>query len=246
MSDIKGKRRFALRNMKKIVRNGKRAAAEILLLALVLLCCIGCTQQKEDSLESLLPEEIGAEENLEKSTEADREEATEEIKEKAGEEKEDSKRIFVYVCGAVHMPGVYELEAGARIYQAVVLAGGVREDAAEEFVNQAQQLQDGERIYIPTEEEIRQGTAEVTTGNPGIGDTRAESTQGGGKVNLNTASEEELKTLSGIGDTRAKSIIAYREENGGFQAIEDLMKVEGIKEGVFEKIKDSITVNAGS
>ena len=68
------------------------------------------------------------------------------------------------------MPGVYELEAGARIYQAVVLAGGVREDAAEEFVNQAQQLQDGERIYIPTEEEIRQGAAEVTTGNPGIGE----------------------------------------------------------------------------
>ena len=65
-------------------------------------------------------------------------------------------------------------------------------------------------------------------------------------MNLNTASEEELKTLSGIGDTRAKSIIAYREENGGFQAIEDLMKVEGIKEGVFEKVKDSITVNAGS
>ena len=71
-------------------------------------------------------------------------------------------------------------------------------------------------------------------------------TENDGKVNLNTASEEELQTLSGIGETRAKSIIEYRENNGGFQSIEDLMKVEGIKEGVFEKIKDRITVNAGS
>ena len=67
-----------------------------------------------------------------------------------------------------------------------------------------------------------------------------------GKVNINTASAEELKTLSGIGDTRAESIIRYREEQGGFQSVEDLMNVEGIKEGVFEKIKDRITVNTGS
>lgn len=67
-----------------------------------------------------------------------------------------------------------------------------------------------------------------------------------GKLNINTASFEELKTLNGIGDTRAESILKYREEHGGFQTIEDLMNVEGIKEGVFEKIKDRITVNTGS
>lgn len=115
----------------------------------------------------------------------------------------------------------------------------MREDAAEEYLNQAQFVADGERIYVPTEEEVEHGTVESTFTQSDSGDTE-------GKVNINTASKEELKTLSGIGDSKADSIIQYREAHGAFHSIEELMNVEGIKEGVFNKIKDRITVNAGS
>lgn len=174
----------------------------------------------------------------------------------AGEKS--TEQIFVYVCGAVKTPGVYELHTGARLYEAIACAGGVREDAAEESINQAQTVSDGERLYIPTDEEVRQGldaylrsgtavgsaegmvaegTAEAV-GSVGTGGRNAE-----GKININTASREELKTLNGIGDTRAGSILAYRESNGPFGSTEDLMRVEGIKEGVYNKLKDDITVN---
>ena len=153
----------------------------------------------------------------------------------------------------MNTPGVYELEAGARLYEAIARAGGVREDGAEESINQAQAVSDGERLYIPTDEEVRQGLdAYLLSGSAG-GDAAAGSqsavpggpsgSSAGGKVNINTASREELKTLNGIGDTRAGSIVVYRESNGPFGSIEDLMKVEGIKEGVFNKLKDDITVN---
>lgn len=224
--------------MKKVVRKKKRAAAVFLLLAFILLCFAGCKQQEEETLTSLKVEENKTEETFEESA----------VESTDSEEKEPDKEknssVFVYVCGAVNAPGVYELANGSRIYEAVSLAGGIREDAAEEFVNQAQVVEDGEKIYIPTKEEAEQGSVERTAGNANINETGA--VENDGKVNLNTASEEELKTLSGIGDTRAKSILEYREINGGFQTIEDLMKVEGIKEGVFDKIKDRITVNTGS
>lgn len=162
--------------------------------------------------------------------------------------------IFVYVCGAVKSPGVYELKHGARLFEAIACAGGVREDAAEESINQAQAVTDGERLYIPTEEEVRQGLDAYLQSGIAVGDAAAGSPSAGsaggpgggdaaGKVNINTASKEELTTLNGIGDTRATSILAYRESYGPFGSIEDLMKVEGIKEGVYNKLKDDITVN---
>lgn len=215
----------------------------ILLLALILLCCTGCEKQKDDSLLTLSLEESRAEEK--ESTEISNEKKEEATKSEDREGEEASEHIFVYVCGAVHTPGVYKLDQEARIYEALALAGGVREDAAEESVNQAQRLSDGERVYIPTEEEIQQGIA-VVSGSTNALNEDAAGTGSSGKVNLNTASEEELKTLDGIGETRAKSIVEYRNANGGFQTIEELMNVEGIKEGVFEKIEDRITVNTGS
>lgn len=222
--------------MKRIVRESKRAVAEWMLLTLVLLCFTGCRKETDNSLETLSLEESRTEEKrtgeAQNQAEINRPEETKE---------QESELIFVYMCGAVRTPGVYELDNGARVYEAIALAGGMREDAAEAYVNQAQMLSDGEQIYIPTEEEVRQGNAVIFP----EGDKSAGGTDNG-KVNINTASEEELTTLTGIGNTRAKSIVEYREINGGFQTIEDLMKVDGIKEGVFEKIKDSITVNAGS
>lgn len=137
--------------------------------------------------------------------------------------KEDS--IFVYVCGAVECEGVYELPEGSRVYEAIAAAGGFREDAAVTEINQAEVLKDEVQIYVPTEEEVKKGQASKD-----------------GKINLNTATKAELMTLSGIGETKADSIIRYREEHGKFQSIEDIKNIDGIKDGLFERIKNSITV----
>ncbi len=152
-------------------------------------------------------------------------------------------QIQVYVCGAVVCPGVYTLPEGSRVYEAVAMAGGLLETAEPRALNQARLLSDGEQITVLTVEEVQSGEIPVQE-NPGgnSGEGGALSVSAGKKVNLNTADEAELMTLSGIGESRAKAIIAYREENGRFQSIEEIMKIDGIKEKMFEKIKDSITV----
>ncbi|WP_371298596.1 helix-hairpin-helix domain-containing protein [Schaedlerella sp.] len=250
--------------------NGKRlrTAAGMLGLCTVCFWSAGCGRKSTDQLETLRLEDGRGTEvdtaDQDISSEKEGSEGTEETGDRkaAGNIQEignadagsgSMEHIFVYVCGAVNTPGVYELEAGARLYEAIARAGGVREDGAEESINQAQAVSDGERLYIPTDEEVRQGLdAYLLSGSAG-GDAAAGSqsavpggpsgSSAGGKVNINTASREELKTLNGIGDTRAGSIVVYRESNGSFGSIEDLMKVEGIKEGVFNKLKDDITVN---
>ena len=140
-------------------------------------------------------------------------------------------------------PGVYELDSGARVYEALEAAGGMKEEAAQEILNQAGKIEDGGRIYVPTKEEAAEGLLENAADSDGVVEGTAGSDNSEqGKINMNTAGLEELKTLSGIGDAKAQSIIRYREENGEFQTIEEVMNVEGIKEGVFNKIKDKITV----
>lgn len=197
------------------------------IIGIVFFCTVGCAEEQKDDLKSLSLEK------KENSSEQD------EIQDKKLDDKEDSGTIYVYVCGAVHAPGVYELEEGARIYEAIVCAGGLRDDADKNYVNQAQILSDGEQIYIPTEEEAAQEhlVQEAERGSDFSADDR---------IDINTATKEELMTLSGIGESRAESILAYRQIHGAFQNIEELMNVEGIKEGIFQKIKDSITVNTGS
>lgn len=144
----------------------------------------------------------------------------------------EKELIVVHICGAVESPGVYELPAGSRIYQGIQAAGGFSSEARQDFLNQAQVLQDGIRLYVPTVDEVdSESTFEYDT-----------SSEDKGLVNINTATEEELCTLSGIGSGKAQSIITYRTKNGSFKSIEDIMNVEGIKDGLFQKIKDSITV----
>ena len=145
--------------------------------------------------------------------------------EEAKSSKETNADIYVYVCGAVVQEGVYKLPAGSRIYEAVEMAGGFREDAAKSEVNQAEVLVDEARVYVPTFAETFAGEAEND-----------------GKINLNKATKEELMTLPGVGASRAESIIQYRNENGGFKSIDEIMLISGIKEGLFEKIKDLIKV----
>ena len=153
--------------------------------------------------------------------------------------------IYVDVTGAVKAPGVYTLPAGSRVFEAIALAGGAREDASLENLNQAGLLQDGQQIRVYTEEEAAQMEQQGSLPSLPGAETAAgqKESQEASKVNINTAGKEELMTLTGIGETRAEAILAYRQETGGFQAPEDLMQVEGIKEKTFEKLKDQITVN---
>lgn len=141
---------------------------------------------------------------------------------------QDPAEIYVYVCGAVMTPGVVRLAVGSRAEQALQAAGGFAAEAQTDYVNLAARVTDGEKLYFPTKEEAVE--LERTAG-----------AQSEGKVNINTADVQVLCTLSGIGPAKAGDIIAYREKNGDFQAPEDLMKVPGIKENAFEKLRDKIT-----
>ncbi len=138
-------------------------------------------------------------------------------------------RIYVYVCGAVQNPGVVELPEGSRAEDALLAAGGFSQEAQTDFVNLAAKVSDGEKLYFPDREEA--GNLEA-----------AEREAAEGIVNINTAGEALLCTLPGIGEARARDIVAYREEHGGFANKEDIMRVPGIKENAYEKLKDKITV----
>ena len=181
------------------------------------------------------------------------------------------KRQFVDVCGAVVNPGVYELDEGARIFQAVDAAGGYLPEAAINYLNRARSIGDGQQIYVPTEKEVAENLelamAKVpealndgdNSGNSGLEEIQGSSVEnpsgtvgrdtgsfGDGvgddtRINLNTADAGQLSTLSGIGQSKAEAIVAYREEHGDFASIEEIMNVEGIKEGTFSKIKDKIS-----
>lgn len=140
--------------------------------------------------------------------------------------KQENGSCTVYICGAVKKPGVYSFPEGARVCDAVEAAGGLKKKALPDAVNQARVLIDGEQITIPSK-----SNKQTTT-----------SSETGEMVNINQATAEELMTLSGIGEAKAQMIIAYREENGFFSSKEDIMKISGIKEGVYNQIKDDITV----
>lgn len=194
-------------------------AKEIIRVILLFFCVsvlMGCRKQEE---EIVVLEEVNLEEVSEET--------------ESGDTEEEKDTIFVHVCGQVVDPGVYEMTEGSRIYEVIQMAGGMMESAAGDYVNQAQVLVDGQRIYIPTMEEAEQGMMQEST---------VSVVESGIKVNINTASKEELMTLTGIGEVRAEAILAYRQEKGVFGNIKELMLVEGIKKGTYDKIKDQITV----
>lgn len=133
--------------------------------------------------------------------------------------------ITVHICGEVYFPGVYTVYSGSRVYEVVRQAGGFTEYADTVAVNQAKEVSDGQQIVIPSlyETEDEAGTV--------------------GLIDINKATEAVLCTIPGIGTSRAKQIIDYRKKNGDFEKIEDIMKISGIKEGIFEKIAPYITVS---
>ncbi len=153
--------------------------------------------------------------------------------------------IFIYVCGAVEKPGVYELPEDSRIVDAVDACGGFSDDADETYVNLAAKLDDGIKLYIPTIEETReqQASTQIDTFDKGESSFDGGSdSSNSGLININRATKEELTLLPGIGNSTAEKIISYREQHGSFKSIEDIMNVSGIKDKLFSKIKDHITV----
>ena len=144
--------------------------------------------------------------------------------------------IYVFLCGAVVNAGVYELPEGSRLVDAVILAGGMSEEADKDYNNQARVLSDGERVYFPTKKETEvMSTAERLEGELSLEKNSV-------KVNINTASVEELVKLSGIGESKARAIISFRNANGAFTKCEDLIAVPGIGEALFLQISSEITI----
>ena len=141
--------------------------------------------------------------------------------------------IHVHVAGAVVNPGVYGLPEGAYLQQAIDAANGSLPGARTDLLNLAALLIDGQRLYIPSQDE----QTELETSQ------RSLEIEVGGTININTASLEELESLPGIGEVRAKAIIAYRTKNGFFLTVEDLLEVNGIGSVTFEEIREYITVS---
>ena len=199
--------------------------ASVLTLTLaVVLIFVGFSQQNDhqDSLDEWLTGDI--------------------VSEAESEEEEDlpESNIMVDVKGAVVKPGIYELAPQSRVIDAINAAGGLSEDGDANQLNFAMILQDEMQIYAPVEGEEM---SEVLSPNIANASTQQDDhSSGGSLININTALEAELETLNGVGPSKSASIIAYREENGPFTTIEDLMNVSGIGEKSFEKLKSEITV----
>ncbi|NLO89277.1 MAG: ComEA family DNA-binding protein [Clostridia bacterium] len=158
------------------------------------------------------------------------------------EEPGDSAgRIVVHVAGAVENPGVYSFDSGARVNEAVNAAVPLPE-ADLDGLNLAAPLKDGEKIIVGERDLFKSSEGEAG-GAQGQGDTGVLSEGTPDKININQATLEQLDTLPGIGPAYGKRIIEYREKNGGFKSIEEIMEVSGIGPKTFEKIKDLITVN---
>lgn len=243
-------------NKLNIIAKYKRSLVTVtgLILSLLFLSLFASCKSRDDGLVAVYEDETVAsdlsdnvtdgETEREGESETESETVTETVTLQVDDGSMDAdsaviKDIKVYVCGAVQRPDVYEISADSRIVDAVSAAGGFAIDAYPEAMNLAETVSDGSRIYVPTKEEVDALAVVYSDTGSETGGTTNDST---GRVNINTATLEELTTLPGIGDTRARAIIDYREQNGAFGNIEDIMQVTGIKEKSFSKIKDSICV----
>lgn len=208
-----------------ITRTQKSVLAVAVLVLVIISGTIYINQEKATEIklgEAVEPKETAAPSPTEAHTETEPEE------------------ISVYICGSVKSPGVIKVKEGTRLDEAVRMAGGAVKEADLNAVNLAYKLADEDMIYIPKKGENQKSTTKTT---PGVNTIKNATENKPGKVNINTANESELDTLSGVGPATAKAIIQYREKEGSFKSIEDIKKVKGIGDSKFNKIKDYITVD---
>ncbi|MFI3068803.1 helix-hairpin-helix domain-containing protein [Streptococcus suis] len=162
----------------------------------------------------------------------------EQTEETSTEESEELSQLTVDVKGAVAKPGLYTLEADARVNDAVEAAGGLTSQADPKSINLAQKLSDEAVVYVASKDENISVVASTTTSS-----AMSQEEKNTSLVNLNTATEADLQTISGIGAKRAADIIAYREANGGFKSVDDLNNVSGIGDKTMESIRPYVTVD---
>ena len=210
----------------------------IALLLCVLLTGGGCADVfvPMEAERSYIAEEAGEAENTSRESAAEDEPAEERTSEAPGTTGE----IYVHVCGCVRDPGLYMFSSGVRAGDAIAQAGGFTKKANQDAVNLASILSDGTQLYVPAKEEGASGAGGTALSGTPAADP--DSSPDEAVVNINTAGAEELMTLSGIGEARAEAILSYREESGDFSSIEDIKNVTGIGDGIFERIKNRITV----
>lgn len=213
----------------------------ILTVGLSVLVLSGCSKENTDQFTMQL-EEVEDEMTIMSEHEAD---LDEEIVENRNV-KNDNSVIYVYICGAIEKPDVYEVESGSRLFELIQIAGGFSAEADTNYLNLAREVQDGEQIIVLTSKETSElkKNANVAVITEKASDLNHQD-KVSGLVDINTASETELTAITGIGSSRAQAIIKYRQEHGSFNRIEDIMKVNGIKDGLFSKIKDKIIVMEG-
>lgn len=168
------------------------------------------------------------------------------------DENKEIDEIYIDIKGSVANPGVYKLDSNSRVTDAIEASGGITSDANTRFINLSKKLNDGDVIVVYSNKEIKDAQKEniVYIETPCVCEEvkndacykEEKEVVNNGKININTATIDELKTLTGIGDAKAKAIIEYRNKNGLFSNIEDIKKVNGISESVYAKIKENITV----
>ena len=195
----------------------------------VMTIAMSCGSQNELSYQTEDEKEISGFEDFEvKEAEAERDGMI--VNEQNTKKSTGSTKVcYVYVCGEVKQPGVYKFPEESRVFEAIEAAGGYTSIAAENYINQAEMIVDGMKLVVPSKEELSVLEEKNNQENSNL-------------VDINKAEKEKLMTLPGIGEGRAEAIMKYREENGAFQSPEDLLKVDGIKQGIFDKLKAFVIV----
>ena len=200
----------------------------------------GCESSQEALQDDASSGAAGSQDDVSHDSSTGADEASTGKGQSESEQVQDAE-LVVYVCGQVANPGVYEFPPGSRIGDAIERAGGFGPDAATNALNLAQSLQDEQQVYVPSNDESQvpessSQNAPATSANTGV------SGQSDALVNINTASAAELVSLPGVGEATAAKIIASRDSEGPFQAIEDLKRVSGIGDKKYEALKDLICV----
>ena len=197
------------------MKNRKKGLEAVLLFALF-FSLLGCSSPKETYVTGVVTQT----------------ETVSEIYTEKEVLQKETQPGYVYVCGAVLHPGVYPIRENMRVFEAIELAGGFSENADQCWLNQADYVADGQKLYVFSKEETQLMSEE---------DPEEEvSGEDDGKVKINTADKNTLMSLPGIGEAKAEAIISYRRDHGLFQSIEEIQKIPGIKQAVYSKIEDKI------
>ncbi|MBQ7605330.1 MAG: helix-hairpin-helix domain-containing protein [Firmicutes bacterium] len=206
-------------------KENKKIVEKVILAVLLIVCLILFTFGKDEPADIVIASSSETEYEVDDS--------------EVNSERIAAGQIYVDVQGAVQKPGVVVLSEGARVFQAIEAAGGLASLSDTAPLNLAQQLYDGDKLYVPFvgETELAQ-----ESGSAGLAGSVGYASSGNGKININTATSEELQSLSGIGIVTAGKIIDYRAKNGKFTKPEDIKNVSGIGERTYENIKNDICV----